>query len=783
MLTHVRTRRATIFNTDRHKGLVRGLAWNTLQPSLLASGATDAEIFIWDTKNLSKPYGPSANKSRHLTDITALAWNPSVAHILATASASGSTVVWDLKGRQEVIHLSYSGGSAPGSGGSVFSSGPKPVSSVAWHVERGTRVITACEDDSSPYILVWDLRNYRTPERILTGHEKGILSLDWCKSDPDLLLSCGKDCRTLAWNPSTGEMVGELPATTNWSFDVAACPRNPSYVATASFDGKISIASLQSTDVSSSSGSEPAAPAKQPGGAEDIFSAGNLSSLAAQVHPGVSLKQAPRWLKRPASTAFGFGGKLATLAAVKGAAPAGAGASGSEKAAPAGQSSSSIVKLHQVVTESEVVERALKLDEASTDTAALAAFCEDKQASLSSSGEGEGASEDQLSSWKLLGALFRADSREELVTLLGFSKADIAARVQEAVKKIRGAGSKEDSEDGASSVAREPLDQDKQVTESVSSEGEAAAAAAGSKAGGESTTDGASTSAVSQTTTKLGDGGADTEITEPSLFGGEHANAGQPTTAQGEGGADFFSGLAAAGARPAGLSDRFALSQQNLERAGSSVAATNGGSQASSVAGAQGKASSGEEKSLFRINSGSSGDGDSETERLLTRALVLGDFTSAVELCLSAERWADALLLAVRGGPELLARVQAAYFSSKTSSVPYLRVYRSIVDSDLGDVAAHGDLADWKEAFVVLCTFARDQTEYESLAAQLGKRLEAHGKRKEAMLAYVSAGKLENIVGIWESELAEDEQREPASSGQESASASAKCVIPPERYD
>lgn len=35
---------ASIFKTDRHKGTVRGLAWNTLQPSLFASGATDAEV-------------------------------------------------------------------------------------------------------------------------------------------------------------------------------------------------------------------------------------------------------------------------------------------------------------------------------------------------------------------------------------------------------------------------------------------------------------------------------------------------------------------------------------------------------------------------------------------------------------------------------------------------------------------------------------------------------------------------------------------------------------------
>lgn len=33
---------------------------------------------------------------------------------------------------------------------------------------QGTRVITASEDDSAPVVLVWDLRNYRTPERVST---------------------------------------------------------------------------------------------------------------------------------------------------------------------------------------------------------------------------------------------------------------------------------------------------------------------------------------------------------------------------------------------------------------------------------------------------------------------------------------------------------------------------------------------------------------------------------------------------------------------------------------
>lgn len=75
---------------------------------------------------------------------------------------------------------------------------------------QATRLVTSSEDDTSPIIMVWDLRNARAPEKILTGHEKGVLSLSWCKQDADLLLSCGKDNRALCWNPQTSEIIGEV---------------------------------------------------------------------------------------------------------------------------------------------------------------------------------------------------------------------------------------------------------------------------------------------------------------------------------------------------------------------------------------------------------------------------------------------------------------------------------------------------------------------------------------------------------------------------------------------
>lgn len=44
------------------------------QTNLLASGASESEIFIWDLFNMSSPMTPGS-KCDHLEDVIDLAWN------------------------------------------------------------------------------------------------------------------------------------------------------------------------------------------------------------------------------------------------------------------------------------------------------------------------------------------------------------------------------------------------------------------------------------------------------------------------------------------------------------------------------------------------------------------------------------------------------------------------------------------------------------------------------------------------------------------------------------
>ncbi|PWN18074.1 hypothetical protein BCV69DRAFT_301531 [Microstroma glucosiphilum] len=744
-----------ILRNTTHTGPVRGLDFNLNQTNLLASGAVNGEIYIWDLTNPTKPYSPGA-RSTKLDEITALSWNAQVPHILATSSSSGYTVVWDLKNKREVCALAYGGGAGTAAGGpggvangALAAGARRGMGAVAWHPDISTRLATASEDDSSPIIMLWDLRMVRAPEKIMTGHDKGVLSLSWCKHDSDLLLSCGKDNRTIAWNPQTCEVVGELPPSSNWSFDVQWCPRNPELLATASFDGRVGIHSMQATNQADESGAAAAAPAPAADGS-DIF---NLPPTVETASQGLTLKQPPKWLRRPVAASFGFGGQLVSV----------------PKQTP-GAGSSRSVNLRNVVTEPAIVTRATRLQEA-IESQTLAQFCDER------SKEAVNSKPEEVANWKALQTLFQADSRDELVSLLGFNKEDVAAKVANAISAYKRGGPS--SLSGLSSTpgtpSAKPASADP-VTSTLSELGEPATphepVVSFAEQTSVSTAEGSGLEATpSEISTLSSDNkgtteGGESEATEPSLFSEDAGANGSSATDQA--GLEFFntiSGESGAGVRSA-VPERVLVPHMTFPPA-SSVAATAGSPGPSSVASADLR------PTTFRIYPSDESDAD----KLITRALVLGDFESAVSLCVSTDRFADALLLAVRGGPDLLARTQKTYFERRTTSLPYLRLFQSIVSDDLTDVVQNADLNEWQEIFVVLCTFAKAE-DFSNLAEQLGQRLEfqyvktsgqagagadstkltkAKQHRKNAILCYLAAGKLEKVAGMWIDEMKEEE--------------------------
>ncbi|XP_066089610.1 protein transport protein Sec31A isoform X3 [Saccopteryx bilineata] len=397
-----------IAQNDKHTGPVRALDVNIFQTNLVASGANESEIYIWDLNNFATPMTPGA-KTQPPEDISCIAWNRQVQHILASASPSGRATVWDLRKNEPIIKVSDHNNRMHCSG-------------MAWHPDVATQMVLASEDDRLPVVQVWDLRFASSPLRVLENHARGILAIAWSMADPELLLSCGKDAKILCSNPNTGEVLYELPTNTQWCFDIQWCPRNPAVLSAASFDGRISVYSIMGGSVdglrqkqvdklSSSFGN------LDPFGTGQPLPPLQIPQQTTQHSIVLPLKKPPKWIRRPVGASFSFGGKLVTFENVKMQSPQGA------------EQQPQHVFISQVVTEKEFLSRSDQLQQV-VQSQGFINYCQKK---IDAS-----QSEFEKNVWSFLKVNFEDDSRGKYLELLGYRKEDLGEKIALALNRVDG---------------------------------------------------------------------------------------------------------------------------------------------------------------------------------------------------------------------------------------------------------------------------------------------------------------------------------------------------------
>ena len=442
------------------------------------------------------------------------------------------------------------------------------------------------------------------------------------------MLSCGKDNRTICWNPNAkrnqSEYYGDFPVVTNWTFQTRWSPHNPNLLATASFDGKISIQSIQNTGSMASPQSGDKAQVTDD---EDFFDKAQSQPQAASF----TLQKAPKWLERPCGASFGFGGKVVSFKTLRSQVD-----SKGEKAEVRHGSLhiSTFVVDAGVGTSIKSFEDALKQND-------LSGICQTRISEAKTGAE--------KANWEIIKTLTAENPRKALVDHLRFSN------------------SEDETTNGKSQV---DINGDQQ--------------------------------------------------TGPQANGSSAATSNRLSA--------FFENNAA--------SDGFL----------SEVAATKGT----------------QTNNPFQVYSGS----ESESERRITRALLLGQFEKALDICLQEDRLSDALMIAICGGQTCIEKAQKAYFSKNAAGPNYLRLLASVVGKNLWDIVYNASLENWKEVMATLCTYA-EASEFPDLCEALGDRIEDRMKqgvdsvdaRKDAAFCYLAGSKLEKVTAIWIAEMHEQEQR------------------------
>jgi protein transport protein SEC31 len=284
---------------------------------------------------------------------------------------------------------------------------------------EGLQIATASGDDQRPVVKLWDLRNSTsTPLAEFHEHSAGVLSLSWCPNDPGLLLSCGKDNRTLLWDLFSRKSLFEFPSENaapsmgsdqffgagggQRRFNVQWSPKIPAVASACTLDGKVQVWGL-------SGGGNPA------------------------VRP-------PKWYRRPVGASFGFGGKLVTIANPK---------------EPAGPQSDRrrAVHFHRILSEPNLVVEAEELDR-SLESKDFKGHCERKIVSATNDKE--------KSVWSFMQILFEQDARQHLLSHLGLD----AKKINELNAKFKPVGEQAAKSDGTPGIT-EPTNPEAFLSESI----------------------------------------------------------------------------------------------------------------------------------------------------------------------------------------------------------------------------------------------------------------------------------------------------------------------------
>jgi len=145
-----------------HGAEVFALAWNPTVPNLLASGAGDATVRIWDLASsgelpaVCKHLPPTQAKN-----VSTVAWNPD-GTLLASGSYDGILRLWTPQGD---LHL-------------VMSMHQGPIFAVRWN-RKGNMLLTGSADGTA---IVWDVSSGRTRQQ-LSLHSDNVLDVQWLTGD------------------------------------------------------------------------------------------------------------------------------------------------------------------------------------------------------------------------------------------------------------------------------------------------------------------------------------------------------------------------------------------------------------------------------------------------------------------------------------------------------------------------------------------------------------------------------------------------------------------------
>ncbi|KAL4222635.1 WD repeat-containing protein 24 [Mactra antiquata] len=159
------------------------IAWNHIDDNIIATGATNGAVVIWDLNKLSRCKQEHVFQE-HKRTINRVSFHDTEHRCLLSASQDGSMKLFDL--RKKEVGLS-------------FSMGNISIRDVQFGPSNLSYFNFAAADENGN-LMIWDMRRNERCERQFPAHSGPVFSVNWHPEDRTLFATAGRDKTIKVWD-------------------------------------------------------------------------------------------------------------------------------------------------------------------------------------------------------------------------------------------------------------------------------------------------------------------------------------------------------------------------------------------------------------------------------------------------------------------------------------------------------------------------------------------------------------------------------------------------------
>ncbi|KAI1304163.1 GATOR complex protein WDR24 [Halotydeus destructor] len=163
------------------------VAWNHVDEALLATGATNGAVVIWNLRKTTRSKMESVFQN-HKRTVNKISFHPNEPHLLLTGSQDGTMMLFDLRTKSD---------SEPAN---VFYSSSESVRDVQFCPHQSHTFASVQENGN---VQLWDFRRTDKVDRQFTAHNGPVFAIDWHPEERRWLATAGRDKSIKVWDVSS----------------------------------------------------------------------------------------------------------------------------------------------------------------------------------------------------------------------------------------------------------------------------------------------------------------------------------------------------------------------------------------------------------------------------------------------------------------------------------------------------------------------------------------------------------------------------------------------------